>query len=170
MITKNDLLDWLKKVDKKLDKKIMIIAVGGTAMTLLGIKPSTRDVDFCLNGKYLKEFKELTKNSKFVVDLFCDGFIFSEQLPDDYIEKSNKIEVSFDNIDLRTLSLEDIIITKAARYNERDEEDIETIAKTKKVNVKELKKRFEPVKETYVGREEDYEYHFNLILKRHFEK
>jgi len=40
MITKNDLLLWLKEVDSKLEKKIVLVAVGGTAMTLLGLKPS----------------------------------------------------------------------------------------------------------------------------------
>jgi len=35
MIAKNDLLDWLKDIDKKLKQKMTIIAVGGTAMTLL---------------------------------------------------------------------------------------------------------------------------------------
>ena len=168
MITKNDLLDWLKEVDKKLERRIIVVAVGGTAMTLLGLKASTRDVDFCLQEKEVALFKNLTNNSMFKVDLFWNGFIFSEQLPEDYIEKSNKIFAPLSNMDLRTLSLIDIIITKVARYNARDEEDIEAIAKTRLVNKRELEKRFEEVKETFVGNESDYEYHFNLVLKRHF--
>jgi hypothetical protein len=168
MITKNDLINWLGEIDKKLKEKIILIAVGGTAMTLLGLKPSTRDVDFCVEGKDAAIFRRLSRNNQFKVDIFHDGFIFSEQLPDDYIEKSNKISADFTKIDLRTLSLADIILTKAARYNERDEEDIARIASTNKVNKQELTKRFKQVSETFAGREEDYKYHFNLILRRHF--
>jgi len=170
MITKNDLMEWLKRIDKRLNNRIILVAVGGTAMTLLGLKPSTRDVDFCIEGKKSKLFEDSTKDSEFKVDIFQDGFIFSEQLPDDYIEKANRIDVNLKNIDLRTLSLIDIIITKVARYNERDEEDIATVAKTDKVKKEELENRFNQVKETFVGREEEYVYHFNLVLERHFVK
>ena len=170
MITKNDLIGWLEDIDKKLENKIILVAVGGTAMTLLGLKPSTRDIDFCMESKDINIFRKLAKNGKFKVDLFQDGYIFSEQLPDDYLDKSTRLETNLANIELRTLSLIDIILTKAARYNERDEEDIGTIAKTIKIEKEELIKRFNQMKDTFAGREEDYEYHFNLILKRHFEK
>ena len=146
MIIKNDLLDWLKEVDEKLQYKIVVVAVGGTAMTLLGLKASTRDVDFCVEGKHSNMFRKITKNDTFKVDLFFDGFIFSEQLPEDYVEKSNKILTPLSNMDLRTLSLIDIIITKVARYNARDEEDIETITKTNLVNRQELEERFKQSK------------------------
>ena len=80
MIDKNVLLEWLKAVDKKLKKKIVLIAVGGTAMTLLGLKSSTRDVDFCIESENKKHFEEVL-GKKFKVDLFTDGYIFSYQLP-----------------------------------------------------------------------------------------
>ena len=51
MITRADLIEWLRKIDNKLNQKICLVAVGGTAMTLLGIKASTRDVDFCIESK-----------------------------------------------------------------------------------------------------------------------
>lgn len=168
MITKNSLLKWLKKVDRKLQSKITLVAVGGTAMTLLGLKPSTIDVDFCIEGKNTKIFGEVIKDSEFKVDLFQDGFIFSEQLPEDYMEISNRIDAGMVNIDLRTLSVADIIITKAARYNERDEEDIAAVLKNRAVDKEELIKRFNQVRETYAGRKGDFDYHFNLILRRYF--
>ena len=85
MITKDDLVSWIRAVDKRLDKKIVVIAVGGTAMTLLGLKSSTRDVDFCVFSKDKKEF-EGALDDKFPVDVFLDGYIFCLQLPDDYSE------------------------------------------------------------------------------------
>lgn len=39
-LNNSKLLDFLEELDKELDGKIIVVAVGGTAMTLLGIKPS----------------------------------------------------------------------------------------------------------------------------------
>ncbi|MBU0980004.1 MAG: hypothetical protein KJ709_04330 [Nanoarchaeota archaeon] len=167
MITKDNLLDWLKEVDRRLERRLMLIAVGGTAMTLLGLKPSTVDVDFCLSSDDAIVFERLTKGSRFKVDIFKDGFIFSEQLPEDYADKSAEVKTGLKWIDLRTLSLYDIIITKAARYNERDEEDIKAIAQLGKVDRKELIERFKKVVGTYAGRKDDYSYNFKIAL-RHF--
>jgi hypothetical protein len=164
MIDKNDLLKWLSEIDIKLNKKIVLIAVGGTAMTLLGLKPSTRDVDFCLDSEDRKDFENVL-DKKFIVDLFVDGYIFSEQLPSDYAEMSKDL-VKMKNITLKTLSPVDIVITKAARLNARDEEDINSISKH--VDKKLLVKRFKQVVETYAGNENDFRYHFELVLKRYF--
>ncbi|PIN69078.1 hypothetical protein COV93_06865 [Candidatus Woesearchaeota archaeon CG11_big_fil_rev_8_21_14_0_20_43_8] len=168
MLTKETLLDWLRKIDQKLKQHITLVAVGGTAMTLRNMKESTRDVDFCLSSDQADSFQELTKDSPFHVDIFVDGFIFSEQLPTDFVEKAIVMDVNLENIELRALSPIDIILTKAARYNERDEEDIATISKRCKLDKEDILSRFEEIKDTYSGREEDYEYHINLIVKRYF--
>jgi len=164
MIDKNELLEWLKTIDKKLKKKITLIAVGGTAMTLLGLKSSTRDVDFCIESENKVHF-EKSLDKKFKVDIFVDGYIFSEQLPQDYTDKSKEI-LNFRNISLKALSPVDIVITKAARLNARDEEDIEAISKY--VEKEELIKRFEDVIDSYAGKGEDYRRHIEIILKRFF--
>jgi hypothetical protein len=44
-VSKRQLLSVLGSFDKQLDHKILLIAVGGTAMTLLGVKASTKDID-----------------------------------------------------------------------------------------------------------------------------
>lgn len=69
---------------------------------------------------------------------------------------------------LKALDPVDIIITKAARLNARDEEDI--VALVKFVKKEDLMERFEKVVKTYAGREEEYRYHFQIILKRFFGK
>ena len=164
MIDRNELVKWLRSIDKKLHRKITLIAVGGTAMTLLGLKSSTRDVDFCIKSEEKKDF-EKALDKKFKTDIFTDGYIFSEQLPADYSEKSKEI-VKMKNIALKTLHPIDIIITKAARFNARDEEDIEALSKH--VDKYELIKRFNEVLKSYSGKEEDYKYHMNIIMKRFF--
>ena len=164
MIDKNELLEWLKAVDKKLKKKIVLIAVGGTAMTLLGLKSSTRDVDFFIKSEDKKDF-EKALDKKFKVDIFTDGYIFSEQLPPDYSEKSKEI-IRLKRITLKALSPADIIITKAARFNARDEEDIEALSKY--ADKDELLKRFDEVLKSYSGKEDEYKYHMKIIMKRFF--
>ena len=164
MIDRNELVKWLRSIDKKLHSKITLIAVGGTAMTLLGLKSSTRDIDFCIKSDEKKDF-EKALDKKFKIDIFSDGYIFSEQLPADYVEKSKEI-AKMKNITLKALNPVDIIITKAARFIARDEEDIEALSKY--VDKDELIKRFNEVLKSYSGKEEDYKYHFNIILKRFF--
>ena len=117
MITKKDLLKWLEDIDVKLKNRITLTAVGGTAMTLLNLKESTIDVDFDISRENFNEFKKLTSNSKkFRVDIFVNGYIFSEQLPEDYVLMAKEFKNSkFNNINLKTLHPLDIIITKAAR-------------------------------------------------------
>ncbi len=164
MNTKETLLTWLKEIDKKLQRKMIVVAVGGTAMTLLGLKSSTIDIDFCLASNYKKDFeKAMTK--QFRVDLFLDGYIFSEQLPKDYEDIANEI-LTLKKITVKALHPIDIVITKAARFNARDEEDIAAVAKY--VDKEKLMKRFKEVVKTYAGREEDYNENFSVILKRYF--
>jgi hypothetical protein len=169
MITKQDLLDWLKQIDKNLKKKMTIIAVGGTAMTLLNLKESTKDVDFCVETNNYNKFKELSKSNIFIVDIFQEGYIFTLQLPEDYKKKSSKHKQKFKYLDLRVLMLEDIIITKTARLNTRDIEDIKILSETGKINLNRLKERFKEVYTTFAGNEKDFKYHFNLVLKMFFE-
>ena len=164
MIAKSELLKWIRGADKRLNKKITIVAVGGTAMTLLGLKPSTIDIDLCINSKYKKYF-EKALDKKFKVDIFTDGFIFSEQLPSDYGEKSKDI-LELKNIILKALSPADIIITKAARLNARDEEDIGILARY--VKKEELMERFNDVVGTYAGDEKVYRHNFEVVLRRFF--
>ncbi len=165
MIPKETLIEWLKEIDKRLKRKITIVAVGGTAMTLLGLKLSTIDVDFCLRKEDKELFEKAMTKQFNKVDLFIDGYIFAEQLPQDYKEKAKEI-LRLERITLKALHPIDIIITKAARLNARDEEDIAAVAKY--VNKKELIERFGEVVKTYAGREEDYQYNFDTVLRRFF--
>jgi len=45
-----------------LRRKVQLIACGGTAMTLIGVKPSTKDVDFLV--PMAREYAYLTKQLK----------------------------------------------------------------------------------------------------------
>jgi len=53
------LLDFLSVLDEDLGMKITLVAVGGTAMTLINAKASTLDVDFTIPDEYYDEFDSL---------------------------------------------------------------------------------------------------------------
>lgn len=76
------LLDFLGEVDKELSRKIVVVAIGGTAMTLVKAKPSTIDVDFTIPGEFYDEFTKAKNivNPGFRVDsqkISCIALCFS---------------------------------------------------------------------------------------------
>jgi hypothetical protein len=166
---KTALFDFLEAINEDLTKKITLVAAGGTAITLLDLKPSTIDIDFTIPSRDLPEFERVLKNNPpgYRVDRWADGCVFCQTLPDNYIDKSIKIK-EFSHISLRALHPVDIIVTKIGRLNERDMQDIETCIKNYKVSDAEIKARALLVIPTYVGREEDYRYHLELVLEKFF--
>ena len=63
---KNRLLDVMGEWNRFLRRKVHLIACGGTAMTLIGVKLSTKDVDFMApklkeHDYLIKQLKELKK-------------------------------------------------------------------------------------------------------------
>ncbi|MCG2717920.1 MAG: DUF6036 family nucleotidyltransferase [Nanoarchaeota archaeon] len=169
MISSDDLLDFLRKIDEKLKWKVTLVSVGGTAMTLAGLKDSTIDIDLCIETKqdYDMFKKEKDKFKKIIkkVDLFLGGYIFCVQLPEDYLKKSKLVKTNFKNIELRFLNPVDIVVTKTFRLNERDMEDIQSVLKTKKVSKEKFKSRFNEVKDSYAGSEDDANHNFRVVLR-----
>ena len=93
----------------------------------------------------------------------------AKTLPKDYLEKSIKIK-DFSHIALRALQPVDIIVTKIGRLNARDMQDIEACIKKANVSETEIKERSMLLVQSYVGPEEDYLYHLNLVLDKFFKK
>ena len=61
-LDKNELLDVLREWNHFLKRKVHLIACGGTAMTLIDVKPPTKDVDFmCPVEKEYDYFLELLR-------------------------------------------------------------------------------------------------------------
>ncbi len=167
-IGKQRLFDFIEELDKELTEKIRITAVGGTAMTLLDLKNSTRDVDFessSKNEKALLKAKE-TLNPGFEIDLFWNGLIFAQQLPDDYNEKAIPIK-EFEHIELFALSPLDIVVSKIARFNERDEQDIKACIQKASITKEQLKERASQLGLTAITAE-DFRYHLTLVLEQMF--
>lgn len=166
MISKDELLAYLRKTDAEIKAPITLIAVGGTAMTLLGLKDTTKDVDFCTGTKkdydIIKAIIEKS-DSRIRVDLFREGYIFSVQLPENYARLARPVKTSFGNVKLKTLHPMDLIISKTDRLNERDIEDIEVLIKS--VNKAKLQQRYKQVIDSIPGRRENFEYNMRQVLK-----
>lgn len=123
MITGRDLMDKLPLPNQRLDTRTEAAGLGGTAMTLLGIKNETRDVGFILEEGDTTSFKSISERvCGTVVDVFGRCSAYSVRMPDDYVFKSNLV-AKLDMLAVYAMSPLDIIITKMARGEDRDFED-----------------------------------------------
>ena len=178
MIDKNLLLELLEEWNALAAKSMVglrLVALGGTALTLLDIKASTKDIDFTVPGEDLRAFNLILAKSGIKhaggisyqtrtdirLDVFRGGQIFTTSLPDDYVDKAILIR-DFGNLKLYALSIYDIIITKLARNSAGDEEDIRSIFKAASVDIVKLKKRFREVQKLTL--DNHLAYHFKRLV------
>jgi phosphorylcholine metabolism protein LicD len=161
------LIDFLKEVDKELSRSITLVAVGGTAMTLLRAKPSTVDIDITLPGVDYEEFQKALRNTPhgFTVDCWKDGIVFSQMLPNDYLKRSRNIR-KMRHIRLKALHPVDIVVTKIGRLDNRDKQDIRACINKFKLTKTRVTKRAEKI--TYVGRDENYQINLRHVLENCF--
>lgn len=155
------LYELLQSISKFVEKEVRMYALGGTALTILGIKPTTLDIDINIDSE--KEYSyacqifeqigfERTTGLRWITqeglafDLFYGSNVFGTGLLSDCLEKSKFIK-SFGNIKLYTLPLKDIIISKLARGDKRDFEDIKSILKSEKINLRKLAERYKETME-----------------------
>ena len=166
-LDKRALLDFLEEIGKKLERQVTLVAVGGTALTLLDAKPSTIDIDFTIPCDDYDVFRKTLSSIPhgFKVDYWKDGMVFSQGLPSDYLERSIAIR-KMKRIQLRALNPVDIVVTKIGRLDARDKQDIETCIKKFKLTRNEISRRAKTV--AYVGREENYKINLNHVLNNFF--
>ncbi len=72
-VPKESLIALIHAIDQNLEKTIEIYAVGGTAMTLLNLKASTKDIDFNLKDDSSKIiFKKALEKTRhgFHIDIY----------------------------------------------------------------------------------------------------
>jgi hypothetical protein len=156
-----ELYDLLDNISNYMEEPIEMYALGGTALTILGIKLSTLDIDINIDSKKQYEYtKKIFQQIGFKMegpirwltqeglafDLFYGSNILGTELLEDCLEISKYIK-SFGNIKLYTLSLYDIIISKLARGDVRDFEDIKHIFEKEKINQQYLVKRYKKTME-----------------------
>jgi hypothetical protein len=139
-LTKEQLLDELTQWNHFLKRKVRLIACGGTAMTLLGVKPSTKDVDFMAPD--LKEYEYLIKvmqslgykpatasgwqrdNQQFRFDIFPGKHIHTTELLVSPLEQGRNVPFKkFSRLYIGILNDYDLISSKLMRGTSVDFED-----------------------------------------------
>ena len=160
------LLDFLEEVERKLKREIKLVAVDGTAMTLLGLKPSTLDIDFTGPSWDIVEFEEAHESLYHSFDVHCwrDGKLFMVSLPKDYMGKSIMIETNLAKIKLFALNPVDIVVTRIARLKQRDWDDIESCVKTYGLTAEEIRERYYSIR--YAGSQTSLEANLDLVLSK----
>ncbi|MBN1957955.1 MAG: hypothetical protein JXQ81_01340 [Desulfuromonadales bacterium] len=139
-LDKDELLDNLRAWNQVLRRKIHIIACGGTAMTLLGVKASTKDVDFMVPDirEYNYLIKQLSamgytqtkgpgwqrKGEVFHFDIFRGNNIHTTGLLESPLEAGrNKLLMEFSHLYIGILNDYDLISSKLMRGTRVDFED-----------------------------------------------
>jgi hypothetical protein len=129
-----DLLQVLFEWDVILSTRVLLVACGGTALTLLELNASTRDVDFLIprEAEYvqltnmLKElgYRQGTKGAnswlhpqkRYIFDLYLGSTIFQTDLLDPVDDPArHKVIRVMEHVDLAVLNSLDLIISKMFR-------------------------------------------------------
>jgi len=150
------LADW----DSFLKKRVRLIACGGTALTLLNIKPSTKDIDLIVPDPeeydYLLKILDqlgyksasgsgLRRGDDFVFDLFRGPRVHTTELLESPLEPANHLLIKeFPYIYLGALNFCDLLITKLFRGTSADMEDCLALMKHKKdhIDIQVFEQRF----------------------------
>ena len=139
-LNKNRLLEILGEWNRFLKRKVHLIACGGTAMTLMGVKPSTKDVDFIAPkvrehdylAKQLKalDYKQVTGSGwkrageDFRFDIFRGNRIHTTELLESPLEeRRHSMLKEFSHLFIGILNDYDLIVSKLMRGTTVDYED-----------------------------------------------
>ena len=185
-ISQQGLFDVLAAWDGFLSKKVHLIACGGTAMTLLGVKESTKDIDFIVPNEmeyeYLvKTLKQLgyrsvsgsgwAKDDGFVFDLFRGKRVHTTELLESPIDEGNhKVIKEYQHVYLGALNYYDLIISKLFRSSSVDIDDCLALISSKRgeIEMSHLVDRFRETASFDIARDRinGHLEHFLRILKK----
>jgi hypothetical protein len=160
-LNKQTLLDVFGQWNGFIRRKIHLIACGGTALTLMDIKPSTKDADFIVpvepEHRYLiKTLKDLgyrqitgsgwqKKGDLFIFDLFVGKRIHTTELLRSPLEADNHtLFKEFSHLYIGVLNPYDLIVSKLFRGTEVDFEDCLMLVKMRKdsININRVEQHF----------------------------
>jgi hypothetical protein len=148
-LNKETLLEILGSWNSFINRKIHLIACGGTALTLLNIKESTKDVDFIvpdekeyayLIGKLIDlSYERKTgagwqrQGEAYIFDIFCGNTIFTTTLLESPLKEGNhEFIMRFTHLYIGTLNMYDWISSKLFRGTTVDYDDCLMLARTRK--------------------------------------
>jgi len=151
-LNKDHLLNVLEEWNRFLKRKVHLIACGGTAMTLSGVKPSTKDVDFMVPN--IQEHQYLIKQLRaleyapvtgfgwkrageiFQFDIFHGNFIHTTELLTSPLEKDGNSPLKeYSHLYLGILNDYDLISSKLMRGTRVDFDDCLSLAEAHRANL-----------------------------------
>ena len=186
-LNKEDLLKTLAGWNGFLNKKVHLIACGGTALTLLGIKPSTKDVDFIVpepgEHKYLVGvldqlgYKPVTgagwkrEGEVYIFDLFKGKRVHTTELLQSPLRpEGHSLIKEFSHLYVGVLNHYDLITSKLFRGTKVDVEDCLGLIKAKRqeIDIALLRDRFRKTAQYEIAEDRVMGNwnHFEKVLKK----
>ncbi len=158
-ITSKELIQTIGNWERLINFKVQLIGCGGTALTLLGIKDSTKDIDFIVPvpGEYERLMKFLRAlgyeekggglghpdDPKFLYQFWVGNRVFTTDLLDSPLEPGKNIAIKkWRHIYLGALNLIDLIITKMFRGMQVDIDDCVAAYAASKIDPEKLLERY----------------------------
>ena len=151
-LDKDLLIDILREWNRFLRRKVHLIACGGSAMTLIGVKPTTKDVDFM--APKVKEYDYLIKQLKtlgykqvtgsgwkrdsedFQFDIFRGNCIHTTELLRSPLEEGcHSILMEFSHLYIGILNDYDLIASKLMRGTRVDFEDCLSLVEARREKI-----------------------------------
>jgi len=158
-ITSSKLIQTIDNWERLINFKVNLIGCGGTALTLLDIKQSTKDIDFIVPVG--KEYERLIKflrslgyqekggglahpeDPYFLYEFWVGNRVFTTDLLDSPLDPGKNIPIrKWRHIYLGALNPQDLIITKMFRGTQLDLEDCVAVFATFEIDPEELLKRY----------------------------
>ena len=167
----DNLTEALEEWDAALRTHILVVACGGTALTLYGHKESTKDVDFLvpLPKDYSALINTLKKlgyrqatgygykhpNRPWLFDLFKGQTVFQTELLDPIHQPGNhRLVRNFKRLHVGCLNPSDLIITKMFRGTSLDVEDSVVMIKSEQLDMGAFATRYKETAEYYYNPDE----------------
>lgn len=158
-INAEGLLAELRIWGEDLPSSVRLVACGGTALTLLNLKASTKDIDFLVPD--IDEYEILTRyfrslgwrtwdfhwqrpGGEFIFDVFRGRVVYVTELLDDPLLPGQHVPIGrYGRVELSALNLLDVACTKLVRCTGVDLDDCLEIMRTGQVDPNLLARRFQ---------------------------
>ena len=151
-LNKHQLFEVLSLWNIFLRRRVRLVACGGTAMTLLDVKPSTKDVDFMVpdtreHGYLIRQLQAIgykpttasgwqRDDDVFRFDLFCGNNIHTTQLLVSPLEEGrHTLLQAYSHLHVAVLNNYDLISSKLMRGTNVDFDDCVSLFKSQREHI-----------------------------------
>ena len=165
---KSNIEDLLRRLDKKLKGGADVLLIGGSALSMLGIKEFSKDIDLCYNNCSKKQFESAKDRSSKEMginpdDVQCfQGFETVSEYVHNVAENSMSYpKLKLTNMRLRIMNPIDVAFVKLYLSRERDITDIDAILDNGEITLSDLQIRFHE----FISGEKDGSTRRNFLTK-----